>query len=171
MLLVLHRLSVDSKVLQGCRKRRELFRHDSTNSLSLSLSPSPPFFILLPQNPIPHIHDTSFSFLSFQNKRVTITTEARWRATGCVCLSSGFRRRWREDSDFLTVGVGVLFGHLLLFSHIRARLFAIVAIREDTQCAVWDSNNKQDTITMDQGGPQLLAAAEMEWTMNWSQLY
>lgn len=38
MLLVLHRLSVDSKVLQGCRKRRELFRHDSTNSLSLSQS-------------------------------------------------------------------------------------------------------------------------------------
>lgn len=66
-----------------------------TNSLF-----QPLFFILLPQNPIPHVHDTSFSFLSFQNKGVTITTEARWRATGCVCLSSRLRRRrglWLSD--------------------------------------------------------------------------
>lgn len=76
-----------------------------------------------------------------------------------------------EYSDFLTVGFEVLFGHPLLFSYIRARLFGIVATREDTHWAVGDSNNKQDSITMDQGGLSVLAAAEMEWTMNWSQLY
>ena len=30
----------------------------------------------------------------------------------------------------MTVGVGVLYGHLLLFSYIRARLFGIVATRK-----------------------------------------
>lgn len=81
------RTSVACKMLQGCYKRRESYSNNSPSQT--------PFFIPLPHNPILYVHDTSFSFLSFQNKRVTITTEARWREMGCVCLSSGLRRRWR----------------------------------------------------------------------------
>lgn len=80
------RTSVACKVLQGCYKRRESYSNNSPFQTQ--------FFIPLPHNPILRVHDTSFSFLSFQNKRVTITTEARWRETGCVCLSSELRR-WR----------------------------------------------------------------------------
>jgi len=154
------------KVLRGCCTEKR----ESYSANELTHSPFQPFFFIpLPHNPILHVHDTSFSFLSFQNKRVTITTEARWRATGCVCLSSGLRR-WR----------GFWLCDCWRRSSVRSSPFVLIYKsafvwncyhEEDTQCAVWDSNNKQDSITMGQGGLPLLVAAEMKWTMNWSQLY